>query len=482
MAARIAAAAAPRRLDLPYSVKNIPILSSFNYDKLFTFRSEDLVEQMRWAVHWDKQKKNSVGDDGERRNTFDFRTPARAPPCQELKEFEDDLFGMLRNIERRSFTNPLQERMRTDLNNIKNLQDMVVINSDKTSQLYLMNVNDYRRSLEKEITKNYKKVDKTVAEDIDIEAASLAHDLKLDDRIEGMALRESFLTLKDHKEDFPGKLSFRLINPAKTNVGRVSKSFLDRINAKVREETGYQQWRSTKDVLNWFDQLGDKESLLWLKFDIEAFYPSISETLLKKTIEFLRQFDYISEYEEELIFHCRRSILVGNGQSIWQKKDGEFDVTMGSLDGAEVSESVGLYLLHRLNKVEPSTAVGLYRDDGMAAVKGSRRDVDRIRKRFHAILKEEGLSITTEGGSKIVDFLDVVLNLNDGSYHPYVKPNTKTNYVSTSSNHPKVVIQKIQDGVCKRLSRNSSDADNFYNHSSHFEVALKEAGHPGNMV
>ena len=195
----------------------------------------------------------------------------------------------------------------------------------------------------------------------------------------------------------------------------------------------------------------------------------------------MRQFDYISEYEEELILHCRRSILVGGSESIWQKKEGEFDVTMGSLDGAEISESVGLYLLHKLNDVGLSNSVGLYRDDGMAAIKGSRADVERVRKRFHAILKEEGLSITTEGGSKIVDFLDVVLNLNDGSYHPYVKPNTKTTYVSTLSNHPKVVIQRIQDGVCKRLSRNSSDAENFYNHSAHFDVALKEAGHPGNI-
>ena len=216
---------APRRLDLPYSVKNIPILSSFNYDKLFTYRSEDLVEQMRWTVYWDKLKKKGI-DVGEKKDTHGFRTPAKAPPCQELKKFEDDLFDMLSSIERRPINNPLQERMREDLNYIKSLQSMVVVNSDKTSQLYLVDVNGYRKSLEKEITKSYRKVDRTVVDDIDTEAASLAHDFKLDDRVEGIALQPSFLTLKDHKEDFPGKLSFRLINPAKPNLGRVSKSFL----------------------------------------------------------------------------------------------------------------------------------------------------------------------------------------------------------------------------------------------------------------
>ena len=469
----------PRRLDLPYSVKNIPVLKSFNYDKLFTYRSEDLVERMRWEVHWDKQKDKVPR--GEGRNTYKFRTSARAPPCKELKQFEEDLFGMLASIERRSFRNPLQEKMKSDLEYIRSLEDKVIVSSDKTSQLYIIDVEEYRNHQRKEIMKSYRKVSQAIADEIDSEAASLANDVKLDDRIEGMALQQSFLTLKDHKEDFPGKLSFRLINPAKSNLGRISKSILDRANRKVREETGFQQWRSTKDVLGWFGQLDDKKSLLWLKFDIEAFYPSITEKLLRKTIEFLRKFDHISEYEEEMIFHCRRSVLVDSSGTIWQKKDGEFDVTMGSLDGAEVAEAVGLYLLDKLTRENSSVDVGLYRDDGLAAVRGSKVEVERVRKQFHRILKEEDLVITTEGGTKVVDFLDVVLNLDDGSHPPYVKPNTKTCYVSTSSNHPEVIIKKIQEGVCKRLSNNSSDADKFYSHSAHFDNALKEAGHQGNM-
>ena len=55
--------------------------------------------------------------------------------------------------------------------------------------------------------------------------------------------------------------------------------------------------------------------------------------------------------------------------SLWQKKDNsDFDVTMGSLDGAELAESVGLYLLYRLREVDMNVEVGLYRDDGLGAV------------------------------------------------------------------------------------------------------------------
>ena len=462
-------------------MKNIPILGKFAYDKLFIYRAEDLAERMRWEVYWDKQKQKGIVNNSER-NTYKFRTNTKAPAAPELRSFEDDLFNLLEKVERRYINDPLQEKMKEDLRNIRGQEDMIVVHSDKTAQLYSMNVKDYRAFKEREIMSKYRKVDVGVADNIDKEAASLAHEYKLEDRIEGMALSESFLTIKDHKEDFPGKLSFRLIDPNKTNIGRISKAILDRANMKVRESEELQQWRSTKDVLNWFRSLEGKEDLLWIKFDIEAFYPSITEELLRKTLIFLRQYDHISEVEEEVIYHCRRSLLVGNSGSLWQKKDNnDFDVTMGSLDGAELAESVGLYLLHRLREVDRSVAVGLYRDDGLGAVRGSRRDVDRVRKKITAIMKEEGLAITAEGGTKIVDFLDVVLNLSDGSHHPYVKPNTRTTYVSTSSNHPSVVIKEIQKGVCKRLSSNSSDAQKFSEHSAHFDLALKDAGHQGNM-
>ena len=66
--------------------------------------------------------------------------------------------------------------------------------------------------------------------------------------------------------------------------------------------------------------------------------------------------------------------------------------------------------------------------------------------------------------------------------YPYVKPNTKTKYVSTSSNHPKIVIDRIKEGVCKRLSDNSSNINMFQEHSRHFKDALEEAGHSGDMI
>ena len=80
-----------------------------------------------------------------------------------------------------------------------------------------------------------------------------------------------------------------------------------------------------------------------MQYDIEEFYPSISENLLEKAIDYASSFVNISSEEEETIMHCRKSLLFNNSD-IWIKKDGnkDFDVTMGSFDAAEICELVGL--------------------------------------------------------------------------------------------------------------------------------------------
>ena len=83
------------------------------------------------------------------------------------------------------------------------------------------------------------------------------------------------------------------------------------------------------------------------RYHIEEFYPSISEDLLKKAINYARTFVVISNDKEETIMHCRESLLFNN-LDIWTKKEGnkDFDVTIGSFDGTEICELVGLYILY----------------------------------------------------------------------------------------------------------------------------------------
>ena len=69
---------------------------------------------------------------------------------------------------------------------------------------------------------------------------------------------------------------------------------------------------------------------------------------------------------------------------------------MGSYDRAEICELVGLYLLKPLSTVIGKSSVGLYRDDGLAAINNANGPkLDRIRKDINELFKE-GLSITVE--------------------------------------------------------------------------------------
>ena len=52
--------------------------------------------------------------------------------------------------------------------------------------------------------------------------------------MEMMAEKKAFTTLKDHKPDFTNKPSCRLINPAKSEVGVISKQILEKVNDTVR--------------------------------------------------------------------------------------------------------------------------------------------------------------------------------------------------------------------------------------------------------
>ena len=62
-----------------------------------------------------------------------------------------------------------------------------------------------------------------------------AIDLDLEDRTEKkMQESESYIIIKDHEEDFPQKISCRLINPSKSDIGKISKHILEITNQQIR--------------------------------------------------------------------------------------------------------------------------------------------------------------------------------------------------------------------------------------------------------
>ena len=116
---------------------------------------------------------------------------------------------------------------------------------------------------------------------------------------------------------------------------------------------------------------------------------------------------------------------------------------MGAYDGPEVCELIGIFMLSLLSKHINKNHIGLYRDDGLAILKNtSDPEAEKLKRKFQKLFKEKGLDIIIECTLKITNYLDITLNLNDGSYRPYRKPNEESNYFPIMSEHPPWIIKE----------------------------------------
>ena len=327
---------------------------------------------------------------------------------------------------------------------------------------------------EREIHKDYKKCSEDEVKKVTQEDKKIAENLKLETRIPRTIRRESFQTFKDHKENFQNNKQTRLINPCKPEIGQVSKRIVENVVNVVRNLTGYQQWKNTLSVLQWFKGIVNKQNFTFIQFDICEFYPSITENLLKKSIEWAKTFVPISDDQKQIIFHVRQNFLFDKDQP-WMKKDKNFDVPMGAYDSAEICELVGLYLLHLLNSANLGVIFGLYRDDGLALSDLDPSDTNKVKDEIIRIFKENDLTIKIDANQKTVHYLDVTLSLDDGSYRPYSKPNSKPLYVHSKSNHPPSVLQNIPKMVNQRLNMLSSSEDMFNSAVQQYQEALEDS-------
>ena len=153
-----------------------------------------------------------------------------------------------------------------------------------------------------------------------------------------------------------------------------------------------------------------------------------------------------------------------------------FDVTMGSFDGAETCELVGLYLLSKIPQ-EYSNDIGLYRDDGLAAFDKTPREIENIKKHICKIFNDHSLKLTIEANKKCVNYLDITLDLRSASYKPYMKPGNTPQYVHCDSNHPPSIIRSVPEAINKRLSNISSDKSAFDSAIPPYQEALRRSGY-----
>ena len=61
--------------------------------------------------------------------------------------------------------------------------------------------------------------------------------------------------------------------------------------------------------------------------------------------------------------------------------------------------------------------------------------------------------------TKTVNYLDVPLNLENSTYHPYQKENNQIKYIYTESDHPPSIIKQLPISIESRVSSLSSSEE-----------------------
>ena len=147
---------------------------------------------------------------------------------------------------------------------------------------------------------------------------------------------------------------------------------------------------------------------------------------------------------------------------------------MEALEGAEVWEVVGNFLLYQLSKNYNKKDIGLYRDDGLAIFKNvSGSKAEKIRKDVQKLIKDNHLNITIQCNLRIVNYLEVTFNLSNATYRPFCKPNNKIAYLHKESDHLTSILRQIPLSIESRFSKHLSNEKIFKESTQIYQKDLK---------
>ena len=150
-----------------------------------------------------------------------------------------------------------QENLNLDIKSIKASSEMLTT-ADKTLNFYKITKENYEPLLHNSITKTCKISNANVKKTIMQHCKKTSSKKDILSRIPVHGKVKCFKTLKDHQPNFENKTTTKLINPAKIEVGRLSKTINIKINNQLRHTLHIQQWNNSKKVIHMFKNIQHK--------------------------------------------------------------------------------------------------------------------------------------------------------------------------------------------------------------------------------
>ena len=117
-----------------------------------------------------------------------------------------------------------------------------------------------------------------------------------------------------------------------------------------------------------------------------------------------------------------------------------------------IKDGLQLVEYQKLNKLTNLCSIMASHFDGLAAFRNmGPRTADKVRKRFVDCFAEFGLKITIQTNLKIVNYLDISLNLINGTYQPYRKPENAPLFIHNDSNHPPSIKKQVPISIYSKI-------------------------------
>ena len=237
-----------QKVDLKCGNKDIPIPSQVEIKKMIVRRTYEHFVRLRWRilVHLHPEKLSK-----ERTNTYGFKSGKfpKSVECDALKGFENDLMDMVKNMEFRDIRCSYQNQLKREKWRIRQSKHLI-LESDKTGNLYEVDKATYTKLLTDEVTKTYKKTHRNKTLEMDQSSLEATKKLKIEDRVMRTKKANAFLSLKDHKRDFGINPTMRLINPACQESGKAVQMFLKKIVRHVKDRMKLNLWENTTQALD----------------------------------------------------------------------------------------------------------------------------------------------------------------------------------------------------------------------------------------
>ena len=208
------------RKNYDYSMKNIVIPSEETYMKSLLHETERAITRLRWRAIFflaeeDSSDAEASNEESAQKETYGFKSNNTPPPVSQLAGFEHDWWKIVESVQFTDHRSNFQRKLARDVKNITRSQKLLVP-ADKTWNWYRTKPEVYSELVNNAVTKHYKKTNAETVSRINLEAKNIAEKLDLDDRIEIIAEKNVFVTLKDHKQNFQNQPQCRLINPTKS--------------------------------------------------------------------------------------------------------------------------------------------------------------------------------------------------------------------------------------------------------------------------